>query len=279
MATRSQLKKRLDFDGNLLQLLSGAPQSSQFFWPLKQTPIWAAVDTTSINAADKKPSHQANPAPPATANVAPLATGADTATTTPLLIGIDEVGRGCLAGPVVAAAVVLPKIMPRSKEAKALATINDSKLISADERERLSVIIMSIAEVAIAEASVEEIDTINILQASLLAMKRAREKLSLATPAVLAIDGNKHVLGLADIQVAVIKGDQLSASIAAASIVAKVYRDKLMTELSLSFPKYQWQSNKGYGSLEHRQAIAEHGQCPWHRKSFVVKSLIEDEDE
>ncbi len=186
------------------------------------------------------------------------------------IVGLDEVGRGCLAGPVVAAAVHLPPLRMGTRHARALEQLNDSKALTSTQREELAATLHEVAHCAIAEASVEEIDSLNILHASLLAMKRARQNLSLVSPAVLLIDGNKEVLGLPDRQLAIVKGDSQSASIAAASIVAKVYRDRFMCELSERFPQYGWHNNKGYGSMHHRQAIKQHGFTSWHRKSFHV---------
>lgn len=188
----------------------------------------------------------------------------------PAIIGIDEVGRGCLAGPVVAAAVLLPEIDPASKLAETLSRLNDSKALSPEERTVIGAIVKQVAVCAIAEASVEEIDEINILQASLLAMKRARQALLAVSPAVLLVDGNKKIPGLKDRQIPLVKGDSQSASIAAASVIAKVYRDALMCRLAESFPHYRWEQNKGYGSTRHRQAIKQHGLTVWHRRSFRV---------
>jgi ribonuclease HII len=189
----------------------------------------------------------------------------------PLIVGVDEVGRGCLAGPVVAAAVHLPAFTRRSERAKALRKLNDSKLLSAQERAELAAALRAFAIYAVAEASVEEIDRINILHASLLAMKRARQSLSLVSKVVLLIDGNKEIPDLADRQMTVVKGDAKSASIAAASIIAKVHRDELMCRLAGSYPQYAWHENKGYGSPAHRQAIQLHGPSPWHRRSFRLE--------
>jgi len=187
------------------------------------------------------------------------------------VIGLDEVGRGCLAGPVVAAAVELPELDPDSQAGRSLSKLNDSKLLAAEERLHLSSIIKEIAVYAVAEASVEEIDSINILQASLLAMKRARQSIASVSPAVLLVDGNKRIPGLGDRQLTVVKGDSKSASIAAASIIAKVHRDSFMCELSKSFPEYFWHDNKGYASDQHREAIRSHGITPWHRRSFNME--------
>ncbi len=188
-----------------------------------------------------------------------------------LLLGTDEVGRGCLAGPVVAAAVVLPELESDSELAGLLARLNDSKKLSPGTREELAEIIKEHCIYAIAEASVEEIETLNILQASFLAMKRAIEKLSLPESSLLLVDGNQKVRGVELKQILVIGGDAISASIAAASVIAKVYRDKLMSKLASEFEHYKWDSNKGYGSKDHLEAIAEHGLSPWHRKKFCSK--------
>lgn len=195
------------------------------------------------------------------------------------LIGVDEVGRGCLAGPVVAAAVMLPRLEKDSSLAKELKHLNDSKQLTAGQRETFAQIIRGCGWFAIAEASPEEIDEINILQASLLAMKRAVWQLEEMVPhsleeSLILIDGNKPLEGLAGVQHSVIKGDSRSASIAAASVVAKVYRDELMAKLHDEFPQYNWRSNKGYPSIEHRRAIEETGTCGWHRKSFSFKSVL-----
>ena len=174
--------------------------------------------------------------------------------------GIDEVGMGCLAGPVVAAAVILnPQSIPKG--------IRDSKVLTAKRREALDVEIRSTAlAFAIAHATVKEIDTINILKAARLAMKRALGQL-VAPAQYLLIDG-RFPLDYDLPQQAIIKGDGLSVSIGAASIIAKVFRDKWMASLDLEFPGYGFASHKGYGSVEHRKALGEKGTTPWHRKSF-----------
>lgn len=189
------------------------------------------------------------------------------------LVGVDEVGRGCLSGPVVAAAVILPQIGKKSFLAEELSELNDSKALTQRQRERLSEILRANCRFAIAEASPAEIDQINILQASLLAMRRAIDALlsrveSTPEQLLLLVDGNQKVKGLELEQITVIQGDSRSASIAAASVIAKVYRDALMLELSHQHPAYSWHSNKGYGSKAHRAAIAEHGVTKWHRLSF-----------
>jgi ribonuclease HII len=192
-----------------------------------------------------------------------------------VVLGIDEVGRGCLAGPVVAAAVCLPEITPRSKLSRALKQLNDSKKVTPIMRENLAAIIQECGIYAIAEASVEEINDFNILRASLLAMKRARRALIKLVPhAVLLVDGNQSIPGLSDPQIPVVGGDGRSAVIAAASIIAKVYRDALMTKLSASYEPYCFAKNKGYGSAEHLNAIRLHGPTPYHRTVFI-RELVE----
>ncbi|WP_186756387.1 ribonuclease HII [Echinicola salinicaeni] len=177
--------------------------------------------------------------------------------------GCDEVGRGCLCGPVVAAAVILPNDFANE-------IINDSKKLSKGNRERLISEIKdkSIAW-AVAEASVEEIDQINILNASFLAMNRAIEALK-TDPEHLLIDGNKFKNNLNIPYDCIIKGDGKYASIAAASILAKVHRDNLMAEYAKEYPGYGWEKNAGYPTRQHRQGILELGPTPIHRKSFKL---------
>jgi ribonuclease HII len=177
--------------------------------------------------------------------------------------GCDEVGRGCLAGPVVAASVILPQDYSNP-------WINDSKKLSKSNREELIEEIQEISLAwAIAEASVEEIDQINILNASFLAMKRAVLQLSIQ-PEHLLIDGNRWKSDLILPYTCVIKGDGKFASIAAASILAKVYRDNLMEKLAEEFPHFAWERNAGYPTLAHRQGIEKYGSTIWHRKSFQL---------
>jgi ribonuclease HII len=183
--------------------------------------------------------------------------------------GVDEAGRGPWAGPVVAAAVILAEeTVPKG--------LRDSKLLSAAQRERLFDTIRETAEVGVGIASVEDIDRLNVLQATFLAMKRAVEALRTA-PGTALIDGNAcPPLGRVR-AVAVTGGDRLCPSIAAASIIAKVTRDRLMTELAESFPGYGWHANKGYGTREHSGALARLGVTPHHRRSFApVRALLED---
>jgi ribonuclease HII len=177
--------------------------------------------------------------------------------------GCDEVGRGCLAGPVVAASVILPVDYHNP-------WINDSKKLSKTNREELIEEIKdkSLAW-AIAEASVEEIDQINILNASFLAMKRAVLQLT-KQPDHLLIDGNRWKSDLQIPFTCVIKGDGKFASIAAASILAKVYRDQLMEKLAMEFPHFAWERNAGYPTKAHREGIEKYGSTIWHRKSFQL---------
>jgi ribonuclease HII len=178
--------------------------------------------------------------------------------------GIDEAGRGPLAGPVFAAAVILDMDRTPSRIAR---IIDDSKKLTAAKRETLASWILANAVTAVAQASVEEIDRLNILQASLLAMTRAVAALSIA-PAFALIDGDKLPKQLACPARAVIGGDGLSLSIAAASIVAKVTRDRHMSELDRRYPGYGWAHNAGYGTPEHRAALLHLGVTPEHRRSF-----------
>ena len=176
------------------------------------------------------------------------------------IIGVDEVGRGPLAGPVISAAIVLNK-------EKIPEGINDSKKLSKKKREVINEELIYQHSFAIGIASVEEIDKINILQASLLAMKRAVLNLNIK-PQTILVDGNK----LPDLEYnmyPIIKGDSKSISIAAASIIAKVYRDKLMQDLSLQYPGYYWEKNSGYGTKQHLLALNNLGVTPIHRKSFA----------
>ena len=175
------------------------------------------------------------------------------------IAGVDEVGRGTLAGPVVAAAVILDyRNIPNG--------IQDSKKISKKNRELINKHILETSIVSIEYATSDEIDTINILKASLLAMKRAVEGLK-KKPNIVLIDGN-YIPDIDINAIPIIKGDNKSLSIAAASIVAKVYRDNLMTEYSKKYPGYLWEKNSGYGTKEHLEAIKRLGVTPIHRTSF-----------
>jgi ribonuclease HII len=183
-----------------------------------------------------------------------------------IVAGVDEVGRGALFGPVVAAAVILPvEAIPT------LTTIGvtDSKRLTPIERERLAFCIKAEATSwQISYASVREIDRLNILQASLLAMRRAVLRLT-PMPHLCLVDGNQRIPQLPMPQQTLVKGDQSSLAIAAASILAKVWRDQLMTRLASKYPAYDLASNKGYGTAAHRKALQIFGPCPYHRKSFA----------
>ena len=184
-----------------------------------------------------------------------------------LVAGVDEAGRGPLAGPVVAAAVILDDLKP-------IAGLNDSKKLSEKRREILYDEILAKALCcSIAEASVQEIDTLNILQATLLAMRRAVDGLRLK-PIKVLVDGNR--LPLLDVRAeAIVQGDALVPAISAASILAKVHRDRMCVQLHLQYPQYGFDRHKGYGTAEHLQALTEHGPSPWHRSSFapVARSI------
>jgi len=176
------------------------------------------------------------------------------------IAGIDEAGRGPLAGPVVAAAVILPDRFPSAE-------VNDSKQLSPIQRDRLYELIYAHAvTVGIGIVDAIEIDRINILRASLLAMAIAASNLDPA-PDCLLVDG-KFPVPLALAQQTIVKGDSLSLSVAAASIVAKVTRDRLMRRYDQDYPQYGFAGHKGYGTHAHREAIVRHGCCPIHRRSF-----------
>lgn len=178
-----------------------------------------------------------------------------------LIAGVDEAGRGPLAGPVVAAAVILDDLNP-------IQGLADSKKLTALRREKLYDEIRAKALCcSIAEASVEEIDRLNILQATLLAMRRAVEGLRLK-PAKVLVDGNR--LPVLDVLAeAIVKGDATVPAISAASILAKVHRDRWCAEYDREFPQYGFAAHKGYGTAEHLAALRAHGACPQHRKTFA----------
>lgn len=183
--------------------------------------------------------------------------------------GVDEVGRGPLAGPVVCAAVILS-----AREEDRIFGINDSKKLSAKKRETLAQIIREKARAwSIAEVDAGTIDEINILQATRLCMKRAVEGLSVIPDMVLT-DGNM-TLDIAYPQRSIVKGDALVCSIGAASILAKVYRDELMRRYAEQFPQYGFERNAGYGTAEHIRAIGEYGLCSIHRRTFALKFSAE----
>jgi ribonuclease HII len=185
--------------------------------------------------------------------------------------GLDEAGRGCLAGPVVAAAVILPKNF-RHK------FLNDSKQLSKKQRDEFRLVIEEKAiEWAVAEVSHTEIDQINILNASFLAMHKALDQLKM-TPQLLLVDGNRFKKYKEIPHECIVEGDAKYLSIAAASILAKTYRDELMLKHSLEYPHYGWHTNMGYGTLFHRQAIQTIGVSPLHRLSFnLTKEQMEIE--
>ncbi len=175
--------------------------------------------------------------------------------------GCDEAGRGCIAGPVVAAAVILPRGMDFPE-------FDDSKKLTEKQREKLRVkVLENAAAYGVGIVSAEEIDEINILNASFLAMHRAIDQLKIR-PELLLIDGNRfnkyHDLK----HQCIVGGDAKYQSIAAASILAKTTRDHIMEELDTQYPVYNWKQNKGYPTIEHKNAVAEHGMSPYHRKTF-----------
>ena len=178
-----------------------------------------------------------------------------------LVAGVDEAGRGPLAGPVVAAAVILDELQP-------IVGLNDSKKLSAKRREKLYDEIFAKALCcSIAEASVQEIDQLNILQATMLAMRRAVDGLRLK-PARVLVDGNR--IPVLDVRAeAIVQGDAKVPAISAASILAKVHRDRLCAQLHTHYPVYGFDRHKGYGTAEHLQALQAHGPTPWHRMSFA----------
>lgn len=178
-----------------------------------------------------------------------------------VVAGCDEAGRGCLAGPVVAAAVVLPP-------GAAIPGLDDSKKLSPALREALAPVIYHVAvAVAVGQCSAEEVDRLNVLWASMEAMRRAVVALPVA-PDILLVDGNREIPNAPCAQETVVRGDGLSLSIAAASVVAKVTRDRLMTVLDADFPVYGWARHKGYPTAQHYAAIAAHGPSPYHRRTF-----------
>ncbi len=179
------------------------------------------------------------------------------------IAGVDEVGRGPLAGPVVCAAVVMPL-----DEGALIIGVDDSKKLSAKKREALAETIKERAlAYTVVEVSEKEIDEINILEATKLGMKKALEGLSIPPETVLT-DGNM-TLNISFPQRSIIHGDALSYSIGAASIIAKVHRDNLMDEFAKEYPQYAFESNKGYGTAAHIKAIKEYGLCPIHRRTFT----------
>lgn len=182
--------------------------------------------------------------------------------------GCDEAGRGCLAGPVFAAAVILPQDYRNP-------LLNDSKKITEALRYELRESILQEALYwAVAKIDPQEIDKINILNASIKAMHLALDQLK-KKPAFIIIDGNRFKPYKTIPHATIIKGDGKFSSIAAASILAKTYRDDFMLAEHEKFPHYNWKKNKGYGTLDHRKAMLQYGRCPLHRESFQVKNLPE----
>lgn len=182
------------------------------------------------------------------------------------ICGVDEAGRGPLAGPVCAAAVILP-------ENAVIEGLNDSKKLSEKKREKLFEVITETAVAySVAFAEVEEIEAVNILNATFLAMNRAINELSVKADYAL-IDGNRLPEGIKIPCETVVKGDAKSASIAAASILAKVTRDRLLKEYDEKYPQYNFKKHKGYGTREHTELILKYGPCEVHRKSFLKKLL------
>ena len=175
--------------------------------------------------------------------------------------GCDEAGRGCIAGPVVAAAVILPRGMNFSE-------FDDSKKLTEKQREKLRVkVLENAAAYGIGIVSAGEIDEINILNASFLAMHRAIDQLKIR-PELLLIDGNRFNKYHDIKHQCIVGGDAKYQAIAAASILAKTTRDHIMQDLDSQYPAYNWKQNKGYPTIEHKNAVAEHGMSPYHRKTF-----------
>ena len=180
-----------------------------------------------------------------------------------IVCGVDEAGRGPLAGPVCAAAVILPRDLQ-------IEGLNDSKKLTDKRRRALfDVITAQAVSYGIAFASEQEIDEINILQATFLAMRRALDQLSVR-PAIALIDGNRETDFGLPVRT-IVKGDSLSANIAAASVLAKVTRDDFMLEQAQRYPQYGFDVHKGYGTRAHYEALWQHGPCPIHRRSFLKK--------
>mgnify|MGYP000249314890 FL=1 len=179
------------------------------------------------------------------------------------ICGVDEAGRGCIAGPVVAAAVILPKDFVHD-------FLNDSKQLTEVQRNELRPIIEKNA-IAFGVGIIDntKIDEVNILQATYLAMHQAIEQIKQKID-VLIIDGNRFKAYKNIPHQTIIKGDGKYIEIAAASVLAKTYRDEIMEKLSLEFPEYQWQKNKGYPTIEHRKAVKEFGSCEYHRQTFQL---------
>ncbi|MBS0236280.1 MAG: ribonuclease HII [Proteobacteria bacterium] len=186
------------------------------------------------------------------------------------IVGIDEVGRGALAGPVIAAAIILPY---EAKDIWLSYGITDSKKLTARKREELYDILIAQCQYATGMASSEEVDEYNVLQATMMAMRRAAEKMPAFELSWRLIDGNRSPWPQDKRALTVIGGDSKSITIAAASIIAKVTRDKLMQDQACTHPHYMWEENKGYGTTKHLAAIREFGPSPLHRQTFLKRLL------
>ena len=185
-----------------------------------------------------------------------------------IVVGVDEAGRGPLAGPVVAGAVIVIQDFPELQQ------INDSKKLTEKKRERLFEAIEKNCIVGIGIASEKEIDEMNILNATFLAMRRAISQVAGRSAFdMVLVDGNHLIREYEDEQGCIVKGDSKSLSIAAASIVAKVTRDRMLCEMAKEFPEYEFEKHKGYGTKKHREILLEKGACKYHRKTFLKKIL------
>ncbi|WP_315344568.1 ribonuclease HII [Leptotrichia wadei] len=185
-----------------------------------------------------------------------------------IVVGVDEAGRGPLAGPVVAGAVIVNQDFPELQE------INDSKKLTEKKRERLFKAIEKNCIVGIGIASEKEIDEMNILNATFLAMRRAISQVTGTSGFdIVLVDGNHLIREYEGEQECIVKGDGKSIAIAAASIVAKVTRDRMLCEIAKEFPEYEFEKHKGYGTKKHREILVEKGACKYHRKTFLKKIL------
>jgi ribonuclease HII len=193
-----------------------------------------------------------------------------------VLAGIDEVGRGCLAGPVVAACVVLDYQKLFDLDQIILAKIRDSKTLSAKQRAELIDLIKTISlDMALGVADPREIESIGILNATFVAMNRAVASLEKITPSVLLVDGNQRIKAQPLDQRAIVKGDSLCFAIAAASIIAKEHRDSYMRDCSVNLPHWGFEKHVGYGTADHLAAIKSHGICDLHRKNFApIRDMV-----
>ena len=192
-----------------------------------------------------------------------------------IILGVDEAGRGPLAWPVVAGAVIIPEYFPELED------INDSKKLSVKKRDELFKLIMEKCIVGIGIADQQEIDDINILNATFLAMRRAIKEIDIQKEKnnyeITLVDGNHKIRDYNKRQECIVKGDEKSLSIAAASIIAKVTRDRIMIKIGREFPIYRFEEHKGYGTKAHRKILLENGPCKYHRKSFLTKILSGEE--